>query len=132
MAMPYPVGRHRFVLGGMPFDVSIVPPEQCASRMPTGLSIVGPDPTRVRGGHPLWWAVVGGTELLCCAEPASVVTHRMAADRAIELSLASCALDPCECVGTPRSYHAWHLLGELPSGEHVVRAGGFEQRFSVP
>lgn len=129
---PHPVGEHTFFLAGTPLHVRVVPPDSCSPRAPTELAIVGPDESLTQGGERFYWAVLRGSESLCCAEPLPAVRHGVAADGALELSLASCAIDPCDCVGTPRPYEAWHLLGELVPGDHVVRIAGLEQRFTVP
>ena len=90
---------------------------------PTSLRIVPPDASVVSAGPPIWWAVVGGAETVCCVEPAPVVDRGIGPAGEIVLSVASANTTDCECVGAPVAFEAWFPLLDLTPGEHVVRAG---------
>ncbi|MDH5494048.1 MAG: hypothetical protein OEY14_19010, partial [Myxococcales bacterium] len=56
-------------VAGRERPLSIRDRASCHRLAPTGLRIVPPAPTLVHGGPPIWWAVLRGEEILCCADP---------------------------------------------------------------
>ncbi|HJL18563.1 MAG TPA: hypothetical protein RMH99_23080 [Sandaracinaceae bacterium LLY-WYZ-13_1] len=128
---PHPVGEHTFFVGGNALDVRVVERDRCHPTEATGLEVVGPDPHLDQAGEELWWAVVRGTETLCCVPPAPAVEHEREGG-AFDLSVHSCVELDCACVGEPVDYEAAHLLGELEPGTYTVRIDGFEETFTVP
>lgn len=99
---------------------------------PTSLRIEPPPPSFVRTGPPIWWAVIGGDEVVCCTEPAPVVDRGLGPAGEIALSVASANEVDCACIGAPAPYEAWFPLVDLPPGEHVVRAGALTATIAVP
>lgn len=126
-----PVGEHHLSIAGNEVPLTVAERATCSPREPSGLEIVGPDPSLTPGGERLWWAVVRGSEPLCCADPAPAVDQTRAG-LDIALTLYSCAIDPCLCIGEPQPFEAWHSLGELAPGTYTVRMGSLVQTFSVP
>lgn len=130
---PLPVGSHEVTFPDGPRTVTVHERAGCAPMRVNDLVV---EPWRVdliQGGARLTWARLDGEVETCCAEAEPVVEATRAADGAIELTMLSCHQDPCPCVPVnPTPGSAWLSLGELPSGEVVVRAGAREVVATIP
>lgn len=74
-----------------------------------------------------------GQKHVCCAAPVPVVERLDTVGSEIVLSLQSCMTTDCFCEPPMlTSTGAWFNLGELPSGEHLVRVGAIVTSVSVP
>lgn len=102
----------------------------CRAIEPTGLRIEPPESPVRRDGPAIWWAVVSGTQTVCCVEPFGGVNELIVGAIGRHLELRSCIDFDCDCVGSPQSFEAWYPLGEYaPGGGELVRAGAFEVSF---
>ena len=129
---PLPLGSRTISTSLGPRSLTVVTREQCGPLVPTGLRIVSPDPTLRSSGPAIHWAVVAGTERLCCAPPAPAVDQGVGPAGQISLALHSCVQADCNCLGEEVAFEAWHPLVALPAGTHVIRAGTFEQTITIP
>lgn len=93
----------------------------------TGLRLLGYDGTRVRSGSPVAWAVVSGTDALCCGTPIPVLD---AAD-GVGVDVHSAAVDTCDCATpTPRPFEEWVPM-YLGAGTYTIRAGNIFQMLTI-
>lgn len=129
---PLPRGIHTISTSLGPRSLRVVARDECRALEPTGLRIVAPDPALISSGLTIYWAVVAGSERLCCVPPAPAVSEGLGPAGELSLSLSSCVQEDCECEGTEVAFEAWHPLVGLTRGTHVVRAGAFEQTITVP
>jgi hypothetical protein len=129
---PLPIGRHEIVIPHGVATIDVTTRDRCRSNEPTGLRIVAPDPSRLQGSPRLTWAVVSGIETLCCVAPAPAVGESIGPGGERALSLYSCVQEDCDCVGSPVESEAWHSLGELGPGTHVIRAGAHSATIEIP
>ncbi|MDQ3033143.1 MAG: hypothetical protein M3Y87_12055 [Myxococcota bacterium] len=125
-----PVGTHTLSLPRGPHTVQVTTRDRCRALAPTGLRIVAPGPL-VRAGPAIHWAVISGTERLCCMPPAPAVDEGIGPAGERALSLRTCVESDCECIGAEVPFEAWHPLIDLAPGTHVVRAGAFEEAITV-
>ncbi len=133
-ALPGPVGVA--VEGALvPIPTTIVDPAACvgsAARV-TELRPLAPD-ARLRQGSPAGgWVELRAYEPRCCGEPLQLVTPVLAADGAIDLTLADCNPDLCECASDePHDASTPVYLGSLSPGTYTVRAGTASTTITIP
>lgn len=128
---PLPLGTHPVVIPHGVSQVVVTTRDQCRPLTPAALRIVSPDPSLRQSATQIHWAVVSGSEMLCCAPPAPAVDEGIGPAGERALALYSCVREDCACIGPEVSFEAWHALGDLPAGTHVVRAGPFEATVTV-
>lgn len=131
---PLPPGEHIVDGPDGPVAVTVHSPLECNEIVATAIRVYRPRLDLVQGSPSLTWVFVEGTEEICCEPPVPVVARLDTTGPGIALSLQSCADETlCICSETTLvSTGAWFNLGELPSGEHIVRAGGAVTSIVVP
>lgn len=130
---PLTVGEHPVVVPHGAGTVTVV--ERFATHpmeAPSGVRIASAEEGRTTSGPRIDWAVVTGTEVVCCVPPAPVFNIGVGPDGAILLEVASANLFDCDCIGSPTPYEAFVPLVDLPSGSHDVLAGTATATFVVP
>jgi len=116
-------------------STTIVDPSRCttSSATVTGLTPLAPN-DGLRQGQPVGaWVQLNAFDRRCCGEPLELVTTSRAPDGAIELTLAECRPDPCDCSPTNRRDASTPVyLGALASGAYTVRVGTVSTTLTVP
>lgn len=117
-----------------PLSTTLVDPARCITSSVTVTELVplAPSATLVRSGS-AGWVELRGFDRRCCGEPLELVTAAMAPDGSIDLTLAECNPDPCDCAPDRMADATTAVyLGELAPGTHSVRAGGVSTTITVP
>lgn len=118
-----------------PLTTTLVDPAHCVTSDVQVTSIVPIAPSSMlRQATPVSaWVQLNATALRCCGTALELVTPTVNADHTIDLTLAECSPDPCDCAATTPSDASTPVpLGELPSGTYTVYAGGVSTTLVIP
>ena len=114
---------------------TIVDPTTCrdGTAVVTGLTTLGPVENVAEAAPIHGWVRIEAHDMRCCGEPLELVTSTSAPDGSIDLTLAECHPDLCDCAPSNRRDASTAVdLGVLSSGTHVVRAGTFTTTVTIP
>lgn len=129
----WPPGEHELVTStGESRRLLVTTRDRTFPIEPTALRIEPPDITRRRSGHLVHWVQLTTVISVCCVEPVVAVDEGIGPAGEIVLTLRNAVQEDCACVGDPVELDVWWPLVDLPSGEHVVRAGTLETTVLVP
>jgi hypothetical protein len=135
LAPPPSVGPTTIALAqGGPLSTTIVDPARCTTSGVTVTELVplAPSATLIRSGS-AGWVELHGFDRRCCGEPLELVTPTLAPDGSIDLTLAECNPDPCDCAPDRMADASTAVyLGQLTPGTHSVRAGAASTTITVP
>ena len=114
---------------------TVVDPTSCrdGTAIVSGLTTLGPVENVAEAAPIHGWVRVEAYDMRCCGEPLELVTSTSAPDGSIDLTLAECHPDLCDCAPSNRRDASTAVdLGVLSSGTHVVRAGAFTTTVTIP
>jgi hypothetical protein len=121
---------------GPDLSTTIVDPARCIGSSATVTEIVALGPSdRLRQGQPRSaWVDLRAFDARCCGEPLELVTPTLSADgTTIDLTLAECRPDPCDCSSDePHDASTPVYLGDLAPGTYTVRAAAVSTTITIP